>query len=150
MTATSPDRLDVAAFADLQVCEVMDGWETIENYAMIRASIPVGKRVSRPLTDSGKASAAIRDLRANAVAEFSPYRLKKLVASGYPGIAELVYPYGPSDLLGFSVQMVALADSLCGRGGWRAGVCLPAHPKVILAKFRCGEPFALIAPARLR
>lgn len=133
-------------FAPLKVCALWDGWESIANYMIVRGEIPVGTRVKRRLKNSSKSPAAIAELEQFASA-WAPFRRRKPVKQPVAALDVALFVYPFNDEYGFSTELVALADSICGPGGWRTGVC-SAMPCDVLAKVRRGKPLALIAPVR--
>jgi hypothetical protein len=138
---------DPTVFVDLRVCELWDGWESIENYALIKGVIPVGTRIQRRLRNTARAKPTIAALR-ECVGTWPAFSLRKPVKKmgGLPGgVAEFVHPL--DEHLGFSRDLVALADSICGAGGWCTGRIGMASHASVLAKVRRDEPLALIAPA---
>ena len=135
-----------AVFEDLPVCDLWDGWQSIANYMVVRGEIPAGRRVAKRMANARRAPEAIAELE-----QFAPrwpaFRLRKPVRQPVPtnDVALFVYPLNEN--YGFSIELVALADFICGPGGWRTGTC-SAMPVDVLAKMRRGKPLAMIAPAR--
>lgn len=137
---------DAAVFNDLKVCTLWDGWESIANYMIVRGEIPVGQRVKRRLAHTSRAPQAIAEIEQLA-STWPTFRKRKPVEqiASPNDVARFVHPF--TDDLGFSTQLVALADAICGPGGWRTGRT-SARPEDVLVKTRRGKPLAMIAAAR--
>lgn len=137
---------DPTAFLGLRVFDLWEGWESIENYLIVKGHISVGTGVERRLPNSKRSRGVIAELT-KCAGTWRRFRLPKPVKNGLDpfGVAKFVHPLDWR--LGFSSELVALADSICGAGGWRTGRILSASPEPILAKIRRGEPLALLAAA---